>query len=224
MQNLRSRPATPIVIAITAALALAAAPTCAHVAWPTFYSAKSSIAITAERWRVAVTIEIPLPDLVLAFNQHFANVDLIAEIEKGRIEELENEFRNAQFAKLGAGLEVEIDDRHVAGAWQPVETPINGRGAEGFFVYLLEFEPAMQPALGDRLAIEISNRLFSGSEVTFANLVEAGQGWRVLESSTPQPPPGGDLSPGSADEVAIWSDAAERRTFRVIAARDRSIP
>ena len=129
----------------SAVLLLAALPARGHVDWPT-YSAKTSIAVDAERLRIAVVVEIPLPDLVLAFNQHFAHLDLLAEIEKGRVEELEEEFRRGQFEQMAKGLVVELDGSPANGSFRAADTPVNGRATEGFFVYVLEYAFASPPS------------------------------------------------------------------------------
>jgi hypothetical protein len=53
----------------------------------------------------------------------------------------------------------------------------------------------------------------------FANQVAARGGWRVVSASTPQPPPGADLTVGSPDEAAMWSEDETRREFRVVLER-----
>jgi hypothetical protein len=192
------------------------APAPAHVAWPTYHSAKTSIAAEEERLRIAVVVEIPLPDLVLAFNQHFAHLDLLAEIEKGRVEELEEEFRRGQFEEMARALAVEIDGKPANGRFRAADTPINGRATEGFFVYVLEYAFERPPKLPRRLEITVRNRLYQGVDMVFANHVEARGGWRVVSTSTPQPPAGADLTVGSPEEAAMWSEDESRREFRVV--------
>ena len=143
-------------------------------------------------------------NLVLAFNQHFAHLDLLAEIEKGRVEELEEEFRRGQFEQMAQGLTVEIDGKPAGGRFRAADTPINGRATEGFFVYVLEYAFERPPRLPRRLEIAVTNRLYQGVDMVFANHVEARGGWRVVSASTPQPPPGADLTVGSPEEAAMW--------------------
>ena len=65
----------------------------------------------------------------------------------------------------------------------------------------------------------MTNRLYPGAEMVFSNQVEARGGWRVVESSTPQPPPGADLTIGSPEEAALWSEDESWREFSRRAAR-----
>jgi hypothetical protein len=213
---------------------MAAAPLSAHLAWPTHHSAKTTITLRGDDLRIAVAVEIPLDQLVLAFNEFFAQIDIFAEIEKGRSSELEAEFRQAQFERLAQGLELTLDSATPAGSWQPADTPINGKASEGFFIYILEWQPRDALALGKspnkrpdqradkrsgrRLDVTVRNRLFAENSVVFANLV-ATEGWRLLDSSTPQPSAGADLTLGSEAEAALWSDDPQRRSFTVVLER-----
>ena len=172
---------------------------------------KTTVTASDERLHVLAVVEIPLAELVIAFNRHFSDIDLIEEIRKGRIEELENDFRKAMFERLSAGLELLVDGRP-GPAWHPSDAPINGRAGEGFFVYMLEasLERAAGPA-----RLELSNSLYPEQPMVLANLALAQLPWRVVESSTPQPDPGADLTEGSLEELALWSDEPEKRHFQL---------
>ncbi len=199
------------------ALALVAALLCAglgqaHLAFPEFYSVKATVTADGEELHVEALVEIPLAELVLAFNRHFQHIDLIAEIQAGKIEALEDEFREAMFERLGAGLGLEVDgQRH--DAWRPADSPINGRAGEGFFVYILETTRALAPSR--ELRVQLTNALYPDQQMVLANLAFGGDGWAVDQASTPQPPPGADLEEGSEDELLLWSDDPEKRQFQV---------
>lgn len=195
-------------------------PVAAHSFWPTFYSAKTTVTADGERLGVTVVVEVPVVSLLGKFRKYFSHLDLEQEIREGRFEALEDEFRAHQLSRLAAALELRLDGEAPAGTWQPVDTPVNGRANEGFFVYLLEFRPQAPPELGATAEVEVSNRVYEGRNIVFANYVDARGGWEVVESSTPQPSPAADLSPGSPDEIAMWSEEPERRRFRVVLRRD----
>ena len=216
----RQTPALTLVLFCGLCYTLFAAdPGRAHASFPTYYSAKSALALRPSGLETVVVIEVPLFAMVVEFNDHYSDIDLIAEIEKGRIEELEDEFRKAKFEQLAKGLRLEIDGHRARGSWQPVDTPVNGRGAEGFFVYMLEFEPEQEIELGRRAEIRVINDLYEGEEIVLANYIDVGEGWELLQTSTPQPAPGADLTVGSLEELAMWSEDPERRTFEVVVAR-----
>jgi hypothetical protein len=209
-----------------AALLLAALPATlgAHLFWPTFHSAKSALSIDAEKGlQAAVVIEVPTFELLARFKEHYADLDLLKEIEAGRFDELEAKFRDVQFETFIKTLTLTIDGKPAAGQWRPVETPINGKGTEGFFVYMLEFAFTTPPRLGQRVAVRLENKAVPEAEVVMANVAEASGGWRVAESSIPPPAPKPDDLPEGAvyaEDIAIWSIDPVKRDLRVTFARD----
>ena len=220
MHRARARIAATVLIAWGA---LPAALT-AHLFWPTFHSAKSALSIDAEKGlQAAVVIEVPTFELLAAFKQHYASLDLMKEIEAGRFDELEAKFRDVQFEKFAKDLALSIDGRPAAGKWRPVETPINGKGTEGFFVYMLEFAFTAKPKLGDRVAVRLENKSLPDSQVVMANVAEASDGWRVAESSIPPPeeypqlPEGAELA---QEDLAIWSIDPVKRDLKIVFARN----
>jgi hypothetical protein len=207
-----------------AILLLVAAPAAlrAHLFWPTFHSAKSAVSIDAEKGlQAAVVIEVPTFELLARFKEHYASLDLMKEIENGRFAELEAKFRDVQLERFAGELALELDGRPAPGKWRPVDTPINGKGTEGFFVYMLEFAFTTPPQLGDRVAVRLENKALPGLEVVMANVAEAEDGWRVAESSIPPPAKYPDLPEGAqySDELGLWSIDSAKRDLRVVFAR-----
>ena len=194
----------------------------AHLFWPTFHSAKSALSIDDEKGlQAVVVIEVPTFELLARFKEHYASIDLLAEIEAGRFAELEAKFRDVQLERFAGDLHLELDGSAAAGAWRPVDTPINGKGTEGFFVYMLEFAFARPPALGDRVSVRLENRALSDLEVVMANVAEAKAGWQVAESSIPPLAEYPELPEGAeyADELGLWSIDPVKRDLRVVFAR-----
>ncbi|MDX1385320.1 MAG: hypothetical protein R3190_16830 [Thermoanaerobaculia bacterium] len=193
----------------------------AHLYWPTYHSARSAVSLGADGLEVAVVLEIPTFRLVADFKQHYADVDLMAEIEAGRFEKLENDYRDFLFEELAATLDLEIDGAEAAGRWRPVDTPVNGKGTEGFFVYLFEFAFDREPEAGDELRVRVLTRAFEGEEVVMANQAEAADGWAVTESSIPpreeyELPAGAELED---PELGLWSIDPVKRDLRVTFSR-----
>ena len=195
----------------------------AHLFWPTFHSAKSAVSIDAAKGlQAAVVIEVPTFELLARFKEHYAELDLMKEIEDGRFEELEAKFRDVQLERFAGELYLELDGKPAAGKWRAVDTPINGKGTEGFFVYMLEFAFDAPPRLGDRVAVRLENKALPGLEVVMANVAEAKDGWRVAESSIPPPEERPELPEGAeySDELGLWSIDPVKRDLRVVFARE----
>ncbi len=194
-----------------------------HAFWPSNHSARTGVSMSAEGLQAAVVIEVPAIRLIEGFKEHFEDLDLMAEIEAGRFAALEEEYNRVLFATFAEGLDLFVDDRPAVGAWQPVDTPVNGRGTEGFFVYLLEFafDEEVQPA--ERLRVRLVNRTLEGFEVVMANQATAADGWRVVESSIPPPTTPVEIPRGAAveEELALWSIDPVKRDLRVVFSRQR---
>ncbi len=208
------------------AVAMAALPAAvsAHLFWPTFHSAKSAISIDAEKGlQAAVVIEVPTFELLARFKEHYADLDLLKEIEAGRFDELETKFRDIQFESFAkatlARARRQAGGRHAGGR---STTPINGKGTEGFFVYMLEFAFTAPPQLGKRVAVRLENKALPDAQVVMANVAEANGGWRVAESSIPPPEKYPDLPEGAqyADDIALWSIDPVKRDLRVTFERE----
>jgi hypothetical protein len=191
--------------------------TLAHSSWPTHHSARSAVGMDADGLKVVVVIEVPTFELVADFRRHFSGLDLVEEIEGGRFEALEDQYRESRFERFAEDLEVRVDERSATGSWLPVETPVNGRGTEGFFVYMLEyvFEPQLPRAR--RRSVRVLNHVLPDVPMVLANQAQAEDGWTVVESSIPEPevpdglPRGSELVP----ELALWSEDPVKRDLRV---------
>ena len=206
---------------------LLAAPAGSHSYWPSYYSAKSAVSVGAKGLQAVVVIEVPTFAMVSSFREYFSDIDLMAEIEAGRFEPLENEYRDAQYEELSAALELTIDGAQAAGSWQPVDSPANGLSTEGFFVYMLEFvfadaEPGqgtkdLPTAVGAKISVRLQANVLEQEQLMLANLVVASDGWEVLESSIPPPEEYPELPKGSVlvDDLGMWSEDEVKRDLRV---------
>jgi len=194
----------------------------AHSAWPSYYSSRTAVGIDGNGLQAVVVIEVPTFDLVADFRRHFADIDLVAEIEGGRFAALEDAYRESRFEDFAGDLELSIDGRQASGHWRPVDTPVNGRGTEGFFVYMLEFVLDEPLPARRRLTVRVLNRVLPEAQMVLANQAQAEDGWVVAESSIPEPTPVADLPPGAEllADAAMWSEDATKRDLRVTFAYD----
>ncbi len=221
MMTLSNRSLRPTLAALVIAALGAAVPGQAHSFWPSYHSAKTALSLGEKGLEAAVVVEVPSFEMVSAFREYYSDIDLIAEIEAGRFEPLEDEFRADQLTRFGAGLELFIDGRPVSGSWQPVDSPANGLATEGFFVYMLEFVFDRPPELGERVEVRLEARLLQEKSLMMANVVQAKDGWEVVQSSIPPPEEYPELPEGAAlgAELGLWSEDPVKRDLRVSFAR-----
>lgn len=209
------------VVAIGMALLLVSTTLSAHSFFPTHYSAKSAVSLGAKGIQAVVVIEVPTFQMVKSFREHFSQVDLLAEIEAGRFKPLEDEFRIAQLELLAKDLRLTVNGESVEGVWRPVDSPVNGRGTEGFFVYMLEFDWlesfALPTEIGARVLVRLEIRVLPEEAIVLANVAEASEGWEILESSIPPLQEYPEVPQGAVlmDELGLWTADPVKRDLRV---------
>ncbi|REJ86118.1 MAG: hypothetical protein DWQ36_22120 [Acidobacteria bacterium] len=201
-------------------------PARAHSAWPDLHSTRTEVGCREAsgpavgehcRLRVLVTLEVPAAVAVVLFQEHWREVDLAAEIRAGRIEELEDGFRARQFERLAGGIALRIGGEEPPGLeWKPSDRFGNGYGLDGFFVYEFEAVTTLPIVVEERTAVVVRHGNFAGDEVMFSHLVDPSAPLRVVAASVAMPPEGADLTPGSADETALWSSDESRRVFELV--------
>ena len=216
-----------IVVVAVAATLLSVSPAVGHSYWPTYYSAKSAVSVGEKGLQAVVVIEVPPFAMVADFREHYSDLDLLAEIEAGRFEPLEDAYRVAQFERFGATLTLTVDGIAARGSWQAVDSPANGLGTEGFFVYMLEFvfvaaEPGegtkdLPTGSGTQFSVRLETRALADQPIVLANLADASHGWEVLESSIPPPEEFPELPEGSVlvDDIGQWSEDPVKRDLRI---------
>ena len=101
------------------------------------------------------------------------------------------------------------------GEWLPIEHPANGKAAEGFFVYLVSFNPKKaysQFSNGTEIIIE--NQAYPNVPMVYTGTAYASEPY-VIKSST-----SGDILGENADkdlsDPKRWSQDQALRTMKVV--------
>ena len=209
------------LISLLAAALFVCAPATAHSSWPSYYSAKSALSMDGEGLHAVVVVEVPTFEMVTGFREYFRDIDLMAEIEANRFQPLEEEYSEAQFERFASGLVLTVDGGEAVGHWRPVDSPVNGKGTEGFFVYMLEFVFAAPADLGACTEVRLENNLLLDQNLVLANVAQAEGGWEVVDSSIPPPEeyPGLPQGVALAEGLGLWTEDPIKRDLRVAFAR-----
>lgn len=189
-----------------------------HPLGPEGWSAYTAIRVGPEAPEVVVVVEVPVREGVERFR---AFAGQAAE------EEAETRFRAHMWSQLAEGLTVRLNEEVVSGSWTPVWTPVNGRLAEGFFVYLLRFEREGGWALPDRWRLSVDNQAFSEEPTWRSAWVEAEAPWELAAHSASEVLPRLVSEPSTVSEV--WSQDERLRKFgieiqRVVEAVEQALP
>ena len=169
---------------------LLAAPTAAqaHPFSRDSYSIRQALRLKDERLLAVVILEIPA-DVVMR--------ELVGEAEaKAREAELDgkeidpkvsraqvNAFNKRIWGRMAEGLSLRVGGEALAGSWKPLKSDANGKGGEGFFVYMVGFDPKGKPKFGDEVAVELANTGWSDVPMYYAGLVNVGAEWAIAANN-----------------------------------------
>jgi len=84
---------------------------------------------------------------------------------------------------LKEGLQVRLNGEPLSGDWTPADVPINGKGGENFFLYILTFAPTRLDLDSAPVEITIDNQSFPRAPMYYSAYAAGDQGWNVAENS-----------------------------------------
>lgn len=149
----------------------------AHPFETSIYSLRSMVKVSESgTLTTLVVLEVPVQVVLDGIG--------VAEGDSRRAKEKKLEAWNtATWDKMAAGLSLSIDGVPAKGTWRPIEHPANGKGAEGFFVYMVGFDLQQElPAEGYTLRIE--NRSYPDEEMVYSGSATAGGPYKITADSS----------------------------------------
>ena len=198
-------------------LVLLAGSASAHSFDRNFASARYALDLDAEALHVLVVVEMPTLDVLGDFRRY------LRDHPEASDEENTEAFRLQQLQDLSDSFFLSVDGAAIEGAWTAVDSPANGLGDADFFVYMIEHKTA-SPG-GERMAVELVNRMQPAKVVYMSNRADAADGWLVESDSTaPILAEGLDgevVGPDIASDQASakWSTNEAMRELSVVFAR-----
>ena len=144
-------------------------------------------------------------------------MELVALLADGREQAQLDEFNKLQWKRLASGLRIKINDEVREGSWQPVDTPINGKASEGFFVYMLWYELVDPKAdLGSVVTVEIENQSFLEVPMYLSGYADCRGGWQIRENSAKDLLGDGALLEKANQNPESWTENDAMRKLRVV--------
>ena len=98
------------------------------------YSLRTAIKVTEKGVVPLVALEVPIP---IALAEIGAESSDPKDVKRRKIKQ----YNEHQWGTLATNLKFTINGEEVLGEWLPIEHPANGKAVEGFFVYLVSFNP-----------------------------------------------------------------------------------
>lgn len=160
-----------------AAVALLAPQAQAHPFETSIYSLRSMVKVSESgTLTTLVVLEVPVQVVLDGIG--------VEDEDSRRVKEKKLESWNTgTWDKMAAGLSLTIDGQPAQGTWRAIEHPANGKGAEGFFVYMVGFDLQQElPAAGYTLRIE--NRSYPDEEMVYSGSATAQGDFKISKDSS----------------------------------------
>lgn len=93
------------------------------------------------------------------------------------------DWNTSTWDKMAEGLTLTVDGEPVKGTWRPIEHPTNGKGAEGFFVYLVGFD-LQQELPKEGYVLRIENRSYPDKPMVYSGSATAQGPWELVRDSS----------------------------------------
>lgn len=182
----------------------------AHPFETTDYSYRTAVKVSDKALVGLVVLEVPIP-IVLE------GIGVDAE-DSGPVKKLKvKKFNEQTWETMAEGLTVSVDGEPRDVTWRPISHEMNGKAAEGFFLYMVGCDiPASElPAKG--YTALVSNGGFADAEMVYSGGANAVEPW-VLESSTADALLGENKDLDLAQE-GRWTRDAAMRQFEVVVSK-----
>jgi len=177
----------------------------AHPFSKTAYSSRSAVRVGDGKLKAIVVVEVPA-QVVL---------DRLTGLADGKKPNRKHvaALNEQIWGEIAAGLTVTVDGATPDGAWKPVPSKTNGKGAEGFFVYLVGYELTDAPTWGSPVVVELSNTGFADVELYLSGMAKADPGWTITENTAEATLGAGEFS---VSDPNSWKQDDALRTLRVV--------
>lgn len=146
----------------------------AHPFAATEYSLRTAFKASDEGLVAFVVLEVPIPVVMKGIGVE--REDDLA-VKKRKVEK----FNQSIWSSMADGLTLKIDDEVVKGAWMPIEHELNGKAAEGFFVYMVGYafrDPAELTAKG-AYTVSVANTGWVDVPMWYSGSAVALEPWQV---------------------------------------------
>jgi len=176
------------------------------------YSLRSSVKVSKKGVSMLIAMEVPIPT---ALQEIGAKKEESKKTKQKKVET----YTKKQWKMLGDSMTYTIDGVPQKGKWFAIKDPSNGKAAEGFFVYLISFQPKKKPKLKPGSVIEIRSDAYLDKEMVYSASVYDSDKWAIT-SSTAQDILGENQF-ADIDSEQRWTRDAKLRTLRFVIAEKK---
>ena len=192
-------------------------PAAAHPFAATEYSLRTAFKVSDEGLVAFVVLEVPIPVVMKGIGVEVAD-DLATKKRKVA------RYNERVWEQMAEGLSMVIDGRPVPGEWLAIEHELNGKAAEGFFVYMVSFafDDAAAVAKRSEYTVQVDNSGFTDVPMWYSGSAVALAPWGVTRNTAQEVL--GEKSTRKLTDPDRWTRDAQMRHMVVSFARDASKP
>jgi hypothetical protein len=206
---------------LVAALGLAG-PAMAHPLSRDAWSLRNAVKLGPDGVQAVVIMEVPADVVMAALREDFEGEATGEELDETVARAQVRRWNEGLWQDMARGLELRIDGQLAPGEWSPLRSDANGKGGEGFFVYMVGFRPkrAQSPIwkLGDEVTIELRDTIAPEEPMFLTALVATDGPWTVKASSA-EAVLGDQAGAPDLDDPEAWSEDPSLRTLTVTFSR-----
>ena len=174
------------------------------------YSLRTAVKVSEKGVVPLVALEVPIPIALTEIGAESADPK---DVKRRKIKQ----YNEKQWNTLAENLRFTINGEDVLGEWLPIEHPANGKAAEGFFVYLVSFNPKKAyTQFSNDTEIVIENKAYQQVPMVYTGSAYASEPY-VIKSSTSENVLGENAEKDLADPKR-WSKDQTLRTMKVVVA------
>jgi hypothetical protein len=176
------------------------------------YSYRTAVKVSDKGAVLLVVLEQPIQTVMTELD--LENVEGGKAAQRRRIDR----YNEQVWEQMGQSLTVTLDGQELDGAWRAIEHEMNGKAAEGFFVYMVGYDSkalASLPQGGFELAVD--NEGLPGVEMVYSGGASAVDPWTITSSTSTELL--GDKAALGLSDPARWTRDAGMRHFVVRAER-----
>lgn len=212
-----TRSLLPLILAL-----LFSAPAAAHPFSRESYSIRQALKVQGDKLLAVAILEVPanqvMADLLGAAEAEARKDELDAKaIDLKVSRNLVDRYNREIWARMGEGLTLKINGEVVKGKWKPLKSKGNGKGGEGFFVYMIAFDTRGKASLGSEATVELTNTGWADVPMYYAGLINVGESWTVVEDNARDIlGPIAETSEPDVSNPAGWTKDEGLRNLRVV--------
>jgi hypothetical protein len=172
------------------------------------YSLRTAIKVSEKGVVPLVALEVPIP---IALSEIGAESSDPKDVKKRKIKQ----YNQKQWDTLAENLKFTINGTEVLGEWLAIEHPANGKAAEGFFVYLVSFNPKKPyDALSNGTEIVIENKAYQHVPMVYTGSAYASEPYAIKSSTSNDIL--GEHAEKELTDAQRWTKDETLRTMKVV--------